>query len=77
MWIPTPLYKRAPRYWLFLGLLLVVTSAYLALQMNQPFYFIGAVVGLGCCVWSAMTSWKRSLYSEGASQGVADSAENA
>lgn len=77
MWIPTPIYDRAPRYWLFLGLFLIVTSTYLALQLNQPFFYFGGIAGTACCVWSAITSWKRSLHSEHSDRGVAESPEKA
>ena len=77
MWIPAPLYERAPKYWLFLGLLLMVTSTYLAFEMDRAFYFVGSIAGMASCVWSAMTAWKRSLYSEESDQDVTESAENA
>ena len=77
MWIPAPLYKRAPMYWLFLGLLLMVTSTYLAFETDRGFYFVGSIAGMASCVWSAMTAWKRSLFSDQTRQDVADSAENA
>jgi hypothetical protein len=77
MWIPAPLYKRAPLYWLFLGLFLIVTSTYLAFQMNQPSFFFGSFAGVACCAWSAMTSWKRSLYPNHSREGVTESPEKA
>lgn len=51
MWLPTSLYKNAPFYWILLGLLMMVTSTYLATEMQRPWIYLGIPVGIACCVW--------------------------
>ena len=60
MWLPTPLYKRAPQYWLLLGLLLIVVGTYLSAEMSRAYLYVGVSVGLACCAWSIRTYWQRS-----------------
>lgn len=68
MWLPTPLYERAPHYWLFLGLFLIVTGTYLGLEMQRAYLYAGVGMGLACCAWSVRTYWQRSLRREQASE---------
>jgi len=77
MWIPSPVYERTPQYWLFLGLFLIVTSTYLVLEMHRAYLFGGAIVGLACCAWSAMTLWRRSFNRENSQEQTTESPENA
>jgi len=77
MWIPAPLYKRAPQYWLFLGFFLVVTSTYLALETQQPYVLGGAFVGLACCAWSAIIFWRRAFIRAHGQQHIIESPESA
>ncbi len=51
MYIPESLYERAPQYWLFVGLLLVILGVYLGLQVNNKFLFVGVSLGLLSCAW--------------------------
>ena len=44
MWLPTPVYEKAPHYWLLLGLLLIVLGVYLGLEIGRAYL----VVGVGC-----------------------------
>lgn len=64
MWLPSPLYERAPHYWLFLGLFLMVVGTYLGLETDRRYLYLGFVAGLGCCAWSARTYWLRSFSRE-------------
>ena len=68
MWLPTPLYEKAPHYWLFLGLFLMVVGAYLGVEMDRRYLFLGVGVGLACCGWSARTYWQRSFNRERAAE---------
>jgi hypothetical protein len=51
MHLPNSLYERAPHYWLFVGLLLVVLGAYLGMQMDTKFLYVGVSLGLLSCAW--------------------------
>ena len=64
MWLPTPLYEKAPHYWLLLGLLLVVLGIYLGLEVGRAYLIVGVVSGIVSCAWSARTYWQRSLHRE-------------
>ena len=78
MWLPTPLYERAPHYWLFLGLFLMVVGAYLGMEMDRRFLYLGFGLGLACCAWSARTYWLRSFNRESAAaEAKVENAEQA
>ena len=64
MWIPTTFYDKAPQYWLFLGLFLMVVSTYLGFEMQRPYFFAGGFLGIACCLWSAITYYKRAIHRE-------------
>jgi hypothetical protein len=51
MWLPDSLYEKAPQYWLFLGLLLVVLGVYLGMEVSHYFLYLGLGCGLACCAW--------------------------
>ncbi len=78
MWLPTPLYERAPHYWLFLGLFLMVVGTYLGLEMDRRYLYLGVGTGLACCAWSVRTYWLRSYNREHSDRAAeAESAEQA
>jgi hypothetical protein len=52
MWIPGPFYERAPHYWLFMGLLLVVLGIYLGIELNRAFLYAGVALGAASCGWA-------------------------
>lgn len=52
MHLPNSLYERAPHYWLFIGLLLVIVGIYLGIQMDTKFLYVGASLGLVSCLWA-------------------------
>lgn len=60
MWLPTPFYDRAPHYWLFIGLLLMILGAYLGIEMDVIFLFIGMALGLASCAWGVRVFLRRS-----------------
>lgn len=51
MYLPNSLYERAPHYWLFVGLLLLVLGVYLGVQMDPVFLYVGVTLGLLSCGW--------------------------
>ena len=51
MWLPTPLYERAPQFWLLLGLLFISAGTYLGFEHTMAFVYFG--VGFFCIAWSA------------------------
>lgn len=52
MHLPNSLYERAPYYWLFVGLLLVVLGVYLGVQMDTKFLYVGGTLGVVSCLWA-------------------------
>jgi len=73
MWLPTPIYEKAPHYWLLLGLLLIVLGVYLGLEVASSYMYLGVVSGVVSCVWSIRTYWQRSLLRERAAEVSAQS----
>lgn len=51
MYLPNSLYERAPYYWLFIGLLLMVLGVYLGLQMDPAFLYLGVTLGVLSFAW--------------------------
>ena len=60
MYLPNSLYERAPHYWLFIGLLLVVLGVYLGLQVDTKFMFVGVSLGLLSCAWGVRVFLRRT-----------------
>lgn len=60
MYLPESLYERAPHYWVFIGLLLVVLGVYLGIQVNTRFFVLGAGLGLASCAWGIRVFLRRS-----------------
>ena len=60
MYLPNSLYERAPHYWLFIGLLLVVLGVYLGLQVDTKFMFVGVSLGLLSCAWGVRVLLRRT-----------------
>lgn len=60
MWIPGPFYEKAPHYWLFVGLLLVVLGIYLGIEMNRAFLYAGVVLGAASCAWAVRVFQRRA-----------------
>lgn len=51
MYLPNSVYERAPHYWLFVGLLLMVLGVYLGVQMDAVFLYVGVTLGVLSCAW--------------------------
>ena len=60
MWLPNPVYEKAPHYWLLLGLLFIVVGSYLGYERNPVFIYTGVAVGIACCAWGVRVLTKRS-----------------
>jgi tetrahydromethanopterin S-methyltransferase subunit C len=64
MYLPNSLYERAPHYWLFIGMLLVVLGIYLGIEMSSTFLYLGVLLGLASCAWGARILLRRSRRSD-------------
>lgn len=60
MYLPNSLYERAPQYWLFIGMLLIVLGIYLGIEMSGTFMYVGVLLGLASCAWGARVMFRRS-----------------
>ena len=60
MHLPDSLYERAPHYWLFIGLLLVVVGVYLGVQVDTKYLFVGGSMGVLSCVWGIRVFLRRT-----------------
>jgi len=60
MYLPNSLYERAPHYWLFIGILLVILGIYLGIELNDKFMAVGVSLGLASCAWGARILLRRS-----------------
>ena len=63
MYLPNSLYERAPHYWLFIGMLLIVLGVYLGIEMSGTFLYVGVLLGLASCAWGAHILLRRSRQS--------------
>ncbi len=60
MYLPESLYERAPHYWLFVGMLLVVVGIYLGVQVDTTFMYLGVSLGLLSCAWGVRVLLRRA-----------------
>ena len=64
MYLHSTLYERAPHYWIFIGVLLVVLGIYLGVEMSSTFLFTGVTLGLASCGWGIRILMRRSRQSD-------------
>jgi uncharacterized membrane protein HdeD (DUF308 family) len=64
MYLHSTLYERAPHYWIFIGVLLVVLGIYLGVELSSTFLFLGITLGLASCAWGVRILTRRSRQSE-------------
>lgn len=60
MYLPNSLYERAPHYWLFIGMLLVVLGVYLGIQVDTKFLVLGVGLGTLSCLWGLRILLRRA-----------------
>ena len=60
MYLPNSLYERAPHYWIFVGLLLVVLGLYLGVQVDTKFMVLGVSMGVLSCAWGIRVLLRRA-----------------
>ena len=63
MYLHSTLYERAPHYWIFIGVLLVILGIYLGVELSSTFLFIGITLGLASCAWGIRILIRRSRRS--------------
>ena len=61
MWLLNSSHERAAHYWLLLGLALIITGAYLAIEMERSYLYYAAGVGVACCIWSIRIFTRRNI----------------
>jgi hypothetical protein len=66
MYLHSTLYERAPQYWIFIGILLVILGAYLGIEMSSTFLYVGLSLGLASCAWGVRILVHRARRSEDA-----------
>lgn len=60
MYLPDSLYERAPHYWLFIGLLLMIVGIYLGIQVDSKFLLLGVSMGAASCAWGIRIFLRRT-----------------
>lgn len=65
MHLPNTLYERAPHYWIFVGMLLVVLGLYLGVQQSGSFMLLGVTIGLASCAWGIRIMVRRARRDSG------------
>lgn len=70
MYLHSTLYERAPHYWIFIGVLLVILGIYLGVELSSTFLFLGITLGLASCAWGVRILMRRSRQSNEANVAV-------
>ena len=60
MYLPNSLYERAPHYWLFVGMLLVIVGVYLGVEVDTKFMFVGVLLGALSSTWGVRILLRRA-----------------
>lgn len=60
MYLPNSIYERAPHYWLFVGMLLIILGVYLGVQVDSKFTVLGVSLGALSCVWGVRILLRRA-----------------
>lgn len=66
MYLHSTLYERAPHYWIFVGVLLIILGIYLGIEMSSTFLFVGVTLGLASCAWGVRILMHRARPSDNA-----------
>lgn len=59
MWLPSPVYERAPQFWVLLGLLFMSVGTYLGFDYSVSFLLYA--IGFVCVGWSFCISVMRAI----------------
>ena len=73
MYLPNSLYERAPHYWVFVGLLLVVIGLYLGIQVDTKYMVLGVSMGVLSCAWGVRVFLRRARKAGEANVAAASS----
>jgi len=60
MYLPNSVYERAPHYWIFIGMLLVMLGIYLGTQTDSRFLVVGVLLGVTSCLWGIRVLLRRA-----------------
>lgn len=60
MYLPNSIYERAPHYWLFVGMLLIILGIYLGVQVDTKFTVVGVGLGALSCGWGLRVLLRRT-----------------
>ena len=70
MYLPESIYKRAPYYWMLLGVLFVALGTYRTSQGDLPIGVTCLVAGLASCFWSLHVALRRRTRQESFEDGL-------
>ncbi len=59
MWLPSPIYERAPHFWILIGLMFMSAGAYVGFDYAASFLLYA--IGFVCVGWSFCVSMMRSI----------------
>ncbi len=64
MWLPDIMYRRAPYYWMLLGVLFVAVGTFRASLGDFALGLPGLVAGIASCFWSLKVALRRRTRRE-------------
>ena len=64
MWIPDPIYKRAPYYWMLLGVLFIFVGTYRTVLGDAVFGWVCLGAGVVSCFWGLRVALHRRTRRE-------------
>lgn len=59
MWVPKSVYESAPRYWILIGILLLVVGIYIGREVHPVYFMVGGGTGLCSVFWGIRVYDKR------------------
>lgn len=60
MWIPKPIYEKAPHFWFLAGIFSIAAALYIGFDYKPTTYYIG--LGFFCCGYGAAILTLRMRY---------------
>lgn len=64
MWLPESIYKRAPHYWMLLGIVFVAVGTYRTSMGDFPLGLVSLFAGIASCFWSLQVALRRRTQHE-------------